>query len=93
MRTKAKVDRNQPEIVAALRAAGCSVRITSMLGKGYPDLTCGRAGQTFLLEVKDWQLPPSRKQLTADERQFFDEWRGHVARVETVEEALAAVGL
>jgi hypothetical protein len=64
-----------------------------MLGRGYPDLTVGRAGQNYLLEVKDWQKPPSKKQLTADEQQFFDEWRGHVARVETIEEALREVGL
>lgn len=89
----AKIDRNQPEIVSALRAAGCSVLILSMVGKGCPDIAVGRGGNNYFLELKDWQKPPSKKQLTADEQQFFDEWRGHVEKVETIEEALAAVGL
>jgi hypothetical protein len=93
MRRAARVDRNQPEIVQALRDAGASVTPLHMVGKGFPDLAVGRAGMTFLLEVKDGNKPPSRRRLTADEEAFFNSWRGHAAVVESVDDALRAVGL
>ena len=48
MRHAARVDANQAEIVAVLRAAGAYVWII-----GLPvDLLCGYAGKTTLIEVK-----------------------------------------
>lgn len=88
MRLAHKVDGNQAEIVNALRRAGCSVAVTSSVGKGYPDLTVGRAEQTYLIEVK---RPGER--LTPDESAWHDAWHGHVAIVHDIDEALAAVGL
>lgn len=93
MRRAAKVDRNQAEIVDALRAAGCSVAHTYMIGQGFPDVIAGRHGVNYLLEIKDGDKPPSAKRLTDDEQKFFDEWQGQVVVVETIEEALTAVGL
>jgi len=93
MRRAAKVDDNQAEIVAALRRAGCSVCILSGVGKGCPDLAVGRAGVTYMLEVKDGRKPPSARKLTADEQGWHDAWRGHAAVVSSVSEAFAAVGL
>lgn len=88
-----RIDANQPAIVAALRNAGCSVAVTSDLGRGFPDLVVGRGGLTYLLEVKDGSKPASKRRLTEAEARFHASWLGHVAIVETEAEALAAVGL
>lgn len=87
-----RADRNQPLIVRDLRRAGATVTPTHMVGKGFPDLVCGYRGQTFLLEIKDGNLPPSRKRLTPDEELWHQEWRGQVAVVETSEDALRVIG-
>jgi ribosome maturation factor RimP len=83
-----KVDANQAEIVAALRAAGCSVQSLAEVGHGVPDLLVARAGQNWLLEVKS----PGGK-LTADEAKWLEAWRGKTAIVYSIEDALKAVGL
>ena len=93
MRRAAKVDDNQAEIVAALRRAGCSVCILSGVGNGCPDLSVGLRGVTYLLEVKDGSKCPSKRRLTAGEQQWHEKWRGHVAVVNSVDDALDAVGL
>jgi len=93
MRRAAKVDANQAVIVDMLRAAGCSVQSLAAVGGGCPDLVVGRAGMTFLLEVKDGDKPPSRRQLTPDQVDWHREWCGHVAVVENVADALLAVRL
>lgn len=91
MRRAARVDENQSDIVAALRAIGATVRVISQ-GDGIPDLLVGFRGQTFLLEVKDGRKPPSARKLTPAEQKFFDEWRGGtLVIVNTVDEAIAAV--
>lgn len=93
MRRAARVDDNQAEIVAALRRAGCSVCSLAGVGKGCPDLVVGLRGVTYLLEVKDGSKCPSKRRLTAGEQQWHENWRGHVAVVSSVDEALDAVGL
>lgn len=91
MRRAARVDENQSDIVAALRAIGATVRVISQ-GDGIPDLLVGFRCQTFLLEVKDGKKPPSARKLTPAEQKFFDEWRGGtLVIVNTVDEAIAAV--
>lgn len=93
MRTAAKVDANQPEIVAALRSAGATVQPLHSVGQGCPDLLVGFRGQTYAIEVKDGRKPPSARKLTPAQNDWHAGWRGHVAVVSTVEEALAAIGL
>lgn len=91
MRRAARVDENQSDIVAALRAIGATVRVISQ-GDGIPDLLVGFMGKTILLEVKDGKKPPSARKLTPAEQKFFDEWRGGtLVIVNTVDEAIAAV--
>lgn len=92
MRRAAKVDTNQPEIVQALRAVGASVAPTHMIGRGFPDIVVGFRGVNFLLEIKDGDKPPSKRQLTADEAEWHEGWRGHVHVVESVDEAYRAIG-
>lgn len=90
MRTHARVDDNQPEIVDALRDAGASVEPRlSCLGGGVPDLLVGIRGVTTVFEVKDGNKPPSRRRLTDDEEEWHADWRGSKYVVESKEHALA----
>lgn len=91
MRRAAKVDDNQSEIVAALRKAGYSVCVLSAVGKGVPDIMVGSFGQNILLEIKDGSKPPSARKLTADESKWHKAWKGQVAVVSSVTEALQAI--
>ena len=91
MRRASRTDRNQPEIVAALEAIGASVAITSAVGKGFPDLVVGFRMRTWLLELKDGTLPPSRRTLTPDQIEFKARWRGHWAVVKSADEAIEVV--
>jgi hypothetical protein len=88
MRRRPRTDANSMEIVKALRQLGCSVRITSALGQGFPDLACGRAGVNLFLEVKDGTRIPSQRKLKPDEQRFKDTWAGQYYVVESVEEAV-----
>ncbi len=83
MRRDAKVDANQPEIVAALRAAGWSVAPLHFVGRGFPDLLAGKWGVNILLELKT-----AKGKLTPDEIKWHDEWRGQVAIARTIANAL-----
>lgn len=84
----AKIDLNQPEIVAALRKAGISVQSTASMGKGFPDLVAAKGEQTWLIEVKG----PKGK-LTDDQVEFIDAWRGVVHIARTPKDALQIVGV
>lgn len=86
MRYDAKVDRNQAEIVDALRKAGCSVTLLHRVGQGCPDLLVGKGGVSYLLEVK---MPGEG--VTLAEAEWHFNWRGQVAIVYSVEDALAII--
>ena len=97
VRRAAKVDRNQPEIVEALRKAGCRVQPLHMVGKGCPDILAARGGRLVLMEIKDGAKPPSARKLTADEQAWHDLWAdvrtaGALVVVASADEALQAVG-
>lgn len=87
----ARVDANQKSIVEALRKIGASVLHLHQLGKGAPDLAVGYQGRNVFLELKDGSKPPSARKLTPDEERFHAEWRGQVAVVESVDEAVAFI--
>lgn len=93
MRRAAKIDTNQPQIVAALRAAGASVQPLHAVGKGVPDLLVAHRGTNYLIEVKDGAKPPSERKLTPAQVDWHGAWRGQVAVAETVEQALAVIGV
>lgn len=89
--THKKVDSNQSWIVHDLRALNYSVLILSSVGNGCPDLLVAtQDGTTILLEVKN---PQYGKELTPQEREFFDTWPGPKAVITTLAEALAALGV
>jgi hypothetical protein len=93
VRRHGKVDANQTQIIAALRKAGCSVQSLADLGGGAPDLLVGLGGDNYLLECKDGGKPPSARALTPDQVRWHAAWGGTVEVVESVEQALRAVGL
>lgn len=92
MRVASKIDVNQPQIVRALRDVGATVQVLSHVGKGCPDLMIGFRGRNFLLEVKDGDKPLSRQSLTRDEQHWHATWQGEVIIVNSVENALQAIG-
>jgi hypothetical protein len=88
MRIHGKIDKNQHDVVLALRKAGAKVLILSDLGKGCPDLAVGFRGNLILMEVK-----AKGGRLTPDELFFYDNWCEYMVVVYSVEDALKAVGV
>lgn len=88
MRKPAKTDQNQAEIVDALRRVGASVEITADVGRGFPDLVVGFRDVTYLMEVKTSKGKP-----TADQVRWHALWRGQVAIVRSIDEALGVIGV
>lgn len=86
-------DRNQAEIVEALRYAGATVESLHRVGAGVPDLLVGFRGRNYLLEIKDGKKVPSAQKLTEDQVYFHATWRGQVAVVRSVPDAFATIGL
>ena len=91
LRRAAKVDDNQNEIVLKLRQIGCSVAITSMVGRGFPDIVVGYRGINYLFEIKDGNKPPSKRKLTPDEVDWHHAWKGSVHVVESYDDCLAVL--
>jgi len=76
----AKVDKNQPVVVAALRALGFKVQPTHVVGRGVPDfIVQGESHDSCRLM---WiELKCAGGKLTPDEREWLDDWsagRGYV---------------
>ena len=81
-----RTDKNQKEIVTALRAIGALVFITSMVGHGFPDIVVGYRGKIYLMEIK------SGSPLTPDEETFHHLWAEYACIVNSIEEALEIIG-
>ena len=88
----ARIDRNQPEIVAALRKVGASVQPLHTVGGGCPDALVGFRGMWRLLEIKDGLKPPSERKLTPDEETWHALAQAPVSVVNSIEQALQAIG-
>lgn len=86
-RLAARADRNQAEIVAALRDAGATVQHLHTLGRGCPDILVGYRGVNYLLEIK-----AGRGKATPDEAAWLQAWRGRAAIVSSVQAALEEIG-
>jgi hypothetical protein len=87
-----RVDDNQQLIVQALRQAGASVLHLHTIGRGCPDILVGWRGNNVLIEIKNGMQPPSHRKLTTQEAAWHQMWRGKVATVATIHEALVAIG-
>jgi hypothetical protein len=92
MRTAARKDDNQDEIVFALRGIGATVAITHQLGGGFVDIVVGFRGKNYLIEIKDGNKPPSRRKLTKDEADFHWDWQGQIDIAENAEDAFRIIG-
>jgi hypothetical protein len=56
-------------------------------------LLCGYRGQNFLLEIKNPAKPKADQQLTDRQKPWHDDWRGQVAVVRTIKEAMQVLGV
>ena len=94
MRRASRTDDNHAAIRDGLRELpGISVADTSDVGNGYPDLTVGWMGVNYLLEIKDGNKSPSRRQLTPGQDGFHAGWAGQIDVVCNLDEALKVLGL
>lgn len=95
MRYGNKRDGNHGEIRNLYRSIpGCVVFDSADVGKGFPDLVVGWMGDVYLIEVKDGSLPPSKRKLTPDEREFNRLWSNFRYYVVcNADEALQAIGI
>lgn len=84
MRRAANNDKNQPEIVKALRQIGVSVEII----RQPVDLLCWYRGEYSLMEIKN---PDGFDRLTKDQVEFIARWPGKIHIVRTTEEAVRAI--
>jgi hypothetical protein len=91
-RRHGRIDANQREIVAALRAAGATVQSLADVGRGCPDLLVGYRGVNYVLEIKDGDKPKSAQRLTVAEVHWHYTWRGSVVTVNNAKGALHAIG-
>jgi hypothetical protein len=85
MRTRARVDLTQLEIVQALRKCGAQVLHLHTIGKGCPDILIRLPnGELHLCEIKNgnrkWKLEP-------EQVKFHSEW-GPIAILDSVESAI-----
>lgn len=89
MRRAAKIDKNQPEIVSALRKAGATVQSLAAVGAGCPDLLVGYANRTALIELKNGSNVPSAQKLRPLQTDWHEAWTGGTLEtVNSVESAL-----
>ncbi len=85
MRRRAKVDSSHAAIRDGLRQLGYSVQSLAEIGKGCPDLLVGKAGQTWLVEVKAGKTG----RITPDQHRWYAGWRGRAVVIATsLDEAL-----
>lgn len=70
MRSAAKIDRTQTEIVNGLRAVGAAVQSIAAVGKGCPDLLVSFRGKWYVAEIKDGSKSASRRKLTLAEEEW-----------------------
>lgn len=71
----------------ALRQVGATVEDLHKVGNGCPDLIVGFRGCNYLIEVK---TPTGKRK--PGQVDWHNDWRGHVATVSCVEQALAVIG-
>lgn len=83
----ARIDANQPDIVADLRAVGASVECLHGVGKGCTDLLVGFRGANYLIEIKHGKGKLNKRQV-----KWHSEWVGQCAVAWNTDDALRIIG-
>jgi len=86
MKTNARIDRNQPEVVKYFRSMGFSVLHVHQL-KNCVDIIISNGKVTAAIEIKDGEKVPSARKLTPGELKFKEEWQGHWYLCESIQDA------
>ena len=86
-RTASRTDANQAAIVDIYRGYGISVACTHAAGDGFPDLVLGVGNRNYMVEIKNGDLPPSKRKLTPDQVEFHRDWKGSISIIETEHQA------
>lgn len=81
-----RVDKNQKDIVNALRDAGYSVQHLHSVGSGCPDILVGINGINVLIEIKEGD-----GKLTAAQIVWHSSWKGQVGIARDKEEAIRII--
>lgn len=82
----AKTDKNQAELVAQLRAIGCSVQDLSGVGKGTPDILVGFRGVNLLFEIKTTVGKLNNRQI-----EWHGDWDGQATIIRSFEDAMIII--
>ena len=72
---------------------GATVQTLGQVGDGCPDLLVGFMHINWLFECKNPAHPPSKRRLNAKQVKWHREWNGQVCIIETLDDALRAMGL
>jgi hypothetical protein len=81
----AKTDKNQAEIVKALRKVGASVQLLHRVGGGCPDLLVWYNGY-YLFEVKT-----KGSKLNKLQQKWWENWHGELYTVTSAEDAIKLI--
>ena len=95
MRRAAAIDKNQPQIVEALRRSGACVILTHQLKNAF-DCLVVHEGKTYIVEIKDGELNPSSKKLTPGEikcKEAIELAGGKYWVIYSVRDALEMIGV
>ena len=68
--TGCRTDANHTPVIEALRGIGAFVQSLAAIGCGCPDLLVGYRGRWVLMEIKDGEQIPSKRDLTDDEKRW-----------------------
>ena len=85
-----RADKNQPELVKAMRDVGAMVFVTHRIGKGFPDCVVLFRGKVYLVEIKT-----ENGTLTEDEEMFMHECEHHGVKywiVRNVDDCMKMLG-
>lgn len=87
MRKIYKTDKNQQQIIDALRDCGVSVVNTAMVGNGFPDICVGFQKKTYLFEIKR----DKKYILTPAEIEFMRIWKGQMNIITNLDDVMKVI--
>jgi len=88
LRKAARIDANQPEIVATFRKLGATVDITSAVGDGFPDIIVNCFKISVKVEIKDGSKVPSKQKLTKAEKEHHDKCKGATVIINSIDQCI-----